>query len=104
MDRATELRAERDRRLQDIARKAEEKEDMSFDDFSQVMGGMVDMVGLQSAEIEVVKTGGGNWAEHQWIRESLRTAWVQKDINESVAHNYRLYQKYEDDLAEHIAR
>jgi hypothetical protein len=104
MDRATELRAERDRRLQDIAKKADEKEEMSFNDFSQMMGGMVDMVGLQSAEIEVVKTGGANWAEHQWIRESLRTAWIQKDINESVAHNYRLYQKYEDDLAEHIAR
>ena len=19
---------------------------------------------------------GGNWAEHQWVRESLRTAWI----------------------------
>jgi hypothetical protein len=104
MDRAAELRAENDKRLQEIAKKADEEEEMSFSDFGQMMGGMVDLAGLQSAEIEVVKTGGDNWAEHQWVRESLRTAWIQKDINDSVAHNYRLYQEYEDDLAEHIAR
>jgi len=104
MDRAGELRAENDRRLQEIAKKADEKEEMSFSDFGQMMGGMVDLAGLQSAEIEVVKTGGGNWAEHQWVRESLRTAWIQKDINDSVAHNYKLYQEYGDDLAAHIAR
>jgi hypothetical protein len=34
----------------------------------------------------------------------LRTAWLQKDINDTVAHNYALYQKYEDQLAEHITR
>jgi hypothetical protein len=104
MDRAAELRAENDKRLQEIAKKADEEEEMSFSDFGQMMGGIVDLAGLQSAEIEVVKTGGDNWAEHQWVRESLRTAWIQKDINDSVAHNYRLYQEYEDDLAEHIAR
>jgi hypothetical protein len=104
MDRAAELRAEKDRRLQEIAKKADEKEEMSFSDFGQMMGGVADLVALQSAEIEVVKTGGGNWAEHQWVRESLRTAWIQKDINDSVAHNFRLYRKYEEDLAEHIAR
>jgi hypothetical protein len=104
MDRAGELRAEKDERLQEIAEKAENEEQMSMSDFSQMMGGMVDLAGLQSEEIEVVKTAGGNWAEHQWVRESLRTAWIQKDINEAVAHNFRLYQEYEDELAEHIAR
>lgn len=104
MDRAGELRAENDKRLSEIAKRADEDEQMSISDFGQMMGGMVDLAGLQSAEIEVVKTGGGNWAEHQWVRESLRTAWVQKDINDAVAHNYRLYKEYEEELAEHIAR
>jgi hypothetical protein len=102
MDRAAELRAEKDERLQEIAKKADEEQAMSLSDFGQMMGGVVDIAGIQSAEIEVVKTGGGNWAEHQWVRESLRTAWIQKDINDAVAHNYRLYQEYEEDLAEHI--
>ena len=104
MDRAGELRAEKDKRLQEIAKKADEEEQMSMSDFGQMMGGIVDMAGLQSAEIEVVKSGGGNWAEHQWVRESLRIAWIQKDINDAVAHNYRLYQEYEGDLAGHIVR
>jgi hypothetical protein len=104
MDRAAELRADRDKRLQEIAKKADEEEEISFSDFGQMMGGVVEGVALQSAEIEVVKTGGGNWAEHEWVRESLRTAWIQKDINDAVAHNFRLYREYEEDLAEHIAR
>ena len=104
MNRAGELRAEKDKRLQEIAQKAENEEQMSMSDFSQMMGGVVDLAGMQSDEIEVVKTGGGNWAEHQWVRDSLRTAWIQKDINEAVTHNYRLYQEHEEELAEHIAR
>ena len=103
MDRAAEIRAGKDERLQEIAKKADEEQEMSLSDFGQMMGGVVDIAGFQSAEIEVVKTGGGNWAEHQWVRESLRTAWIQKDLNEAVEHNYRLYQEYEEDLAEHIA-
>jgi hypothetical protein len=104
MDRAAELRSEKDKHLREIAKKADAEEDISFSDFGQMMGGVIDIAGFESAEIEVVKTGGGNWAEHQWVRESLRTAWIQKDIDESVAHNYRLYQEYEEELAEHIAR
>jgi hypothetical protein len=52
--------------------------------------------------MEVVKTGDGNWAEHQWVRDALRTAWIQKDLNEAVAHNYALYQQHEDELGEYI--
>ena len=104
MDRAGELQAEKDKRLQEIALKAEKEEQMSMSDFGQVMGGITDLAGLETTEIEVVKTGGGNWAEHQWVRESLRTAWVQKDIDDTVVHNYRLYEEYADDLADYIAR
>jgi hypothetical protein len=104
MDRARELQAEKDKRLQEIAEKAEGEEQMSVSDFGQMMGSITDLAGMQTAEIEVVKTGGGNWAEHQWVRESLRTAWVQKDINDAVAHNYGLYQEYAEDLADYIAR
>ena len=104
MERATEVRAQQDQRLQEIAQKAEQEEQISMSDFGQMMGGIASFAGLESAEMEVVKTGGGNWAEHRWVRDSLRTAWIQKDLNDAVAHNYRLYQKYEDDLAAHIAR
>lgn len=104
MTRAEELQNEKGERLRQIAEKADKEEEMSLSDFSEMMGGMTEVAGLQTAEMEVVKTGGGNWAEHQWVRESLRTAWVQKDLNEAVAHNYALYQKYEDELGEYIPR
>lgn len=104
MERATELQNEKGERLREIAEKAEEEQEMSFSDFSQMMGGMTEVAGLQTAEIEVVKTGGGNWAEHQWVRQALRTAWIQKDLHETVTHNYALYQQYEDKLGEYITR
>jgi hypothetical protein len=104
MERATELRNDQGERLREIAEKAEKEQEMSLTDLSRMMGGMSEVAGLQTAEMEVVKTGGGNWAEHQWVRESLRTAWVQKDLNETVAHNYALYRQYEDELGEYIPR
>jgi hypothetical protein len=104
MERSAEMQEEKGERLREIAERAEKEENVSISDFSQMMGGMTDVAGLQTAEIEVVKSAGGNWAEHQWVRESLRTAWIQKDLNDTVAHNYALYQKYEDQLAPYISR
>lgn len=102
MERAAELRGEKERQMQEIAKRADEDERISMSDFGQMMGGMAEIAGLQTAEIEVVKTADGNWAEHQWVQDALRTAWVQKDINEAVAHNYELYQEHEERLAPHI--
>jgi hypothetical protein len=104
MERSAEMQEEKGERLREIAERAEKEENVSISDFTQMMGGMTDVAGLQTAEIEVVKSAGGNWAEHQWVRESLRTAWIQKDLNDTVAHNYALYQKHEDQLAPYISR
>jgi hypothetical protein len=100
--RASELLAEKEVRLRELAEKADKNETISLRDMGQMMSGVTDMAGVQTTEIEVVKSAGGNWAEHQWVRDSLRTAWVQKDINDAVKHNYALYEKYEDELQDHI--
>jgi hypothetical protein len=50
---------------------------------------------LTTAEMEVVKTGGGNWAEHTWVKNQIETARVQQDISEAVRHNYALFLEYE---------
>ena len=73
-------------------------------EMSEIMSGATSMMGMNTVELEIVKSSGGNWAEYDWVKESLRTAYVQKDINESVAHNYALYKKYEDDLRPLVAR
>jgi hypothetical protein len=39
-----------------------------------------------------------------WVKESLRTAYLQRDINDAVAHNYALFQQYEDELSDFISR
>ena len=56
------------------------------------------ILGLANAEMEVVKTGGGNWAEHRWVKDQLRVAIVQQDGTEAIEHNFRLYQKYSQEL------
>ena len=102
MERATELQDAKGQRLREIAEKAEQEQEMSLSDLSQMMGGVTEIAGLQTAEMEVVKSGGGNWAEHQWVRESLRTARIQKDLNEAVAHNYALYRQHEEELGDYL--
>lgn len=72
----------------------EDAEPTLSDVFSSVGGAMR----MGTAEMEVVKTAGGNWAEHQWVRAQLELARVQQDLNDAVAHNYRLFQKYQDDI------
>ena len=102
MQRAEQLQQQKMENLQELADKAERNEEVSFRDLGAMMTGMSEVAGLQTSEIEVVKSAGGNWAEHQWVREALRTAWIQKDVNDTVAHNYALYLEYEDDLAPFI--
>lgn len=86
-------------RMEEIAEKADEDEQMSAGDFGAMMSGMTEIGGLGTAAIEIVKSDGGNWAEHQWVQQTLFTALRQKDINDTVSHNFSLYEKYADQLA-----
>ena len=104
MQRTNEVLAERSARVQELAEQAENDEEVSFSDFGAMMSGMTDVMGLNTAEIEIVKSAGGNWAEHQWVKETLRTAWLQRDINEAVAANYALYEEYADELGAFITQ
>lgn len=104
MDRVTEALADKEEQMREIAERAEKNEEMSLRDMSTMMSGMTQTAGMNTLEIEMVKGGGGNFAEHRWVKESLRTAWLQKDINDAVAHNYALFQEYEDQLSEYVQR
>jgi len=104
MDRTEELQEQKMEQLKELAEKADKDEAVSFRDLGQMVGGLSEAAGASATEIEVVKSAGGNWAEHQWVHESLRTAWIQKDINDTVTHNYELYEKFEEQLSPYIAR
>lgn len=71
----------------------------SVSDLTNMYKGIGGAVTAANLEMEVVKTGGGNWAEHQWIKEQLRVAYIQQgEGSDAIEHNYKLYKKYEDDL------
>lgn len=98
MQKAADLRAEQQRSLQQFQQQNRDNKELSFADVGALTSGMNAVMGSVNAEMEVVKTGGGNWAEHRWIREQLRTAMIQKDISDAVKHNYALYQEHEQQL------
>jgi len=104
MERAKEASAERQERIRQIAEQADSNQRVSLGDLSTVITGITEVAGLNTAEIEIVKSTGGNWAEHQWVRETLRAAWLLKDGDEAVVHNYGLYRRFEEQLAEHIVQ
>ena len=102
MERVSEALADKEAQMRKIAERAEKDEQMSLKDMSTMMSGMTQIAGMNTVEVEMVKSSGGNFAEHRWVKESLRTAWLQKDINDAVAHNYALFQKYEDQLSDYV--
>ncbi|MGI9205974.1 MAG: hypothetical protein ACR2Q3_18300, partial [Woeseiaceae bacterium] len=102
--RAREIMEERGERIRELAERAEKNEQLSISEMSEMMGGATTIIGMNTIELEVVKTAGGNWAEYEWVKNSLRTAYIQKDINDTVTHNYALYQDYEDELQSFVAR
>ena len=65
---------------------------------TDIFGGIGDMTRVGSAEMEVVKTAGGNWKEHLWVKNAIETARVQQDINDAVSHNYALFQEYQEEI------
>ena len=83
-----------------IARKYEEFEEEKGTEpsLTDIFGGIGDMTRATSAEVEVVKTAGGNWKEHLWVKNAIETARVQQDINDAVAHNYALFQEYQEEI------
>lgn len=83
----------------DMEAKKKAGESPSISDLTSMYKGIGGAVSAANLEMEVVKTGGGNWAEHQWVKEQLRVAYIQQgEGSDAIEHNYKLYKKYEDDL------
>jgi len=68
-------------------------------DLAKAYGGAGSALGATNADMEIVKTAGGNWAEHIWVRDQLRTAMVQQgEGSETLEHNFELYEEFQEDL------
>lgn len=75
-----------------------DKKDGEEPSLSDVFGGIGDIARIGTAETEVVKTSGGNWAEHLWVKSALETARVQQDLDDAVKHNYELFLQYQEQI------
>lgn len=104
VERAVEIMEEKGERIKELTERAENDGDLSMSEMSEMMRGATTMMGLNTIELEIVKSSGGNWAEYEWVKNSLQTAYIQKDSSEAVAHNYELYKKYENKLRPFISR
>jgi hypothetical protein len=91
MRKAAGVRNDQMARIQRLKDKYQDKQPTATD-LPTLAGGIGSALNAFDAEMEVVMTGKGNWAEHQWITEQLHTARIQKDANDAVKHNYALYQ------------
>jgi Yip1 domain len=86
-------------RLKSISEDLKDKENPSPADLVKMYQGMGSVVSLNSIEVEVVKSGGGNWAEYQWVKNQLRNARMQRgEGSDAAAHNYELYQGIPEEL------
>lgn len=65
---------------------------------SDIFKGVKGMLSASTAEMQSVKSGGGNWAEHEWVKKQLFEARLHQDLNDTTAHNFELYQQYEEQL------
>lgn len=63
-----------------------------------LMQGMKGLVNAGTAEMQAVKSGDGNWAEHTWVKKQLFDAQIHQDLNNTSAHNFELYQAHEEAL------
>tara|TARA_R110000782_G_scaffold20553_4_gene55468 strand:- start:713 stop:943 length:231 start_codon:yes stop_codon:yes gene_type:complete len=61
-------------------------------------------MGFNPIKMEVVKSSGGNWTENPWVKEAVRTAYLQRDTKETVEHNYEPYKEHKDELGSFVNR
>ncbi len=66
--------------------------------FGDLFKGVKGLVGAGTAEMQSVKSAGGNWKEHQWVKKQLFEARLHQDLNATTTHNYELYMNYETQL------
>jgi hypothetical protein len=98
LERSGALVKERTEELEAAGKALSEKESVSLSDLGALFGSVGRTVSAMNTEMEVVKTGGGNWAEHQWVKEQLRVARIQQSGTAAIEHNYQLYQRFSEQL------
>ena len=98
MDSARKIQAKDAERVDKMSREMEDKDEPSLSDIGKMYAGMGSVMAAGNAPMEVVKSGGGNWAEHVWVEDQLRLARYQPELNDMVRDNAAVYQQYAEQL------
>lgn len=98
MTKAREMQQDYAAEMERVAKEMDGKENASLSDLGKLYGGASRAAGAMNAPMEVVQALGGNWREHVWVEQQLRTAKYQKDTTDAVSDNYALYERYREQL------
>ena len=98
-DKSRQAHEEEMSRLQKLSEELDDQDNPSPADIAKMYQGMGSAMSLNTLEMEVVDSGGGNWAEYQWVKDQLRKARLQRgEGSDALVHNFELYQEFEDRL------
>ena len=98
MKKSTEYINRKKEGMKEYEKSLENKKEFSFSDLAKLSQGVGSVMSMANAEMEVVKSADGNWAEHQWVKEQLQKASIHRELNDTNKHNYALYGKYKEEL------
>lgn len=96
-----EDRAEKMKKIQELDEKTDGGENISISDIGTMADAMSTVGPISTLEMETVMDRGGNWAEHQWINESIRTAMMRRQGTDAIEHNFELFKQYREQLYAH---
>jgi len=98
MQKVNKAMAESVERLEAMEEKAGKDDRVSAANIGTMMSGLSEIGGMATAEMQIVKAEGGNWAEHRWVGDTLMSSAWLKDSSEAAAYNHRFYEKYAEQL------
>ena len=61
VERASEIMEEKGERMKALSERADRDEQLSMSEMSELMSGATTMMGMNTIELEIVKSSGQNW-------------------------------------------
>jgi len=88
-----------EKQVKDLESDMNKDEKPSLASLSKIGASITGALGAQNAEMELVVTGGGNWAEHNWVKGQLQAALLHGgEGNATIEHNYKLFKPHLEEL------
>ncbi len=88
-------------KMEDMEKQSADGENPGLAGLSSLGATISGAVTAGNAEMEIVVTGGGNWAEHNWVKGQLQTAMIHGGEGaDPIPQNYKLFEPYLEELGQ----